>query len=235
MLDNQSFNYYDIPYVHQCNNSTVEVFLNGVKPNPAANNNPLIKKEDPVHRIFGSSQCGVSSLVMLCNYWLKLENKPLISGKADIRNLYTAYDKDLLDDKTRDSVFEKQNNYNNLFLQIFASKNITQPHTKFESVSSLNLTAQELLDALDSYGPVITNGRYTPKGHYILLKGWSKEEQSFVVHDPYFEFNFKTDTYFLESSKKTGEEKLYPYTFVESKSKASTGRGIRAFYIKRKI
>ena len=234
MLNNASFNYDQIQYVHQCNNLTIEIVRKGVTPDPEPDFDPLLKKEVSTHKIKGNAQCGISSFVMLCNYWLKLEGKSPISTPQAIKSLYSTYDNDLLQDKTRFSVFEVQYNYPSLFLQLLSNKGVSNAYSKYEGVSRLNFTVNEILDALDNYGPVITNGKFTNDGHYILLKGWSKEEQSFIVHDPYYEYDFKKDSY-LTGSKKTGQDKLYPYTFVEKKSNESTGhKGMRGAYIKLK-
>lgn len=178
----------DVPYIHQITNTSIELKNRGsIKPKKATEN--LDPDYDPTEYdpedtppseqpeiqetkqyIRGNSQCGISCMSMLINFWLKKKNKPLIK-KADIVSLYNQYDTNYINGISSSSQFE--NSYyliNTVAKQVFTSKGLNISLFNFEHLT--NRPNTELKNVITTIQvPVMVSTKLTGKGHYIVIKG----------------------------------------------------------------
>lgn len=238
---------YTVDYIHQVNNTTLDIYPRGVKPNPPVSNNSNIKKPEPVKKIKGGSQCGITCLAMLANYWISYYNEyslPLGNPKVTLFNslnlvgLYETYDNAFKYYETFDSNFEKIADYDKILKPLLRFKGVERPSpqpSRFLYQFDDRKSESYLLNILDTCGPVIVRTKLTKDGHFILLIGYNEETDSYLVHDPYHIYDFEKQEYMYNNTQ--GKEVLYPSKGLNGKpglyAKMTQGlNGVRMFYMK---
>lgn len=240
--EEESF-YYDIKYFHQINNPSVELGRK-LNPNPPRNINPNDPPPLPIPKkyITGSSQCSITCLIMLWNYWIKrfLPNATTFSN-SNIPALYSQYDSNYLSGNYTVSSFEFMGvatpysiGWIALSKLIFTSKGLDINNFEFIQ-RNRGVRLQELYDILYDFGPIIVCTKLTKAGHYILIIGYNADEKSFYVHDPYYKYNFIKNKY--DDTTSQGNLALYPEDKLYAKltewtKSTSFSDGVRCFYIK---
>lgn len=189
-----------------------------IKYNWQVNNNNLNGK------FKGSAQCGPTSCCMTLSAFI-----PEASTDKFIKSFIEIIDKDWLNGKgDRQSAF--QYNYEKPINQILDQNGIN----KKAIVKPHSATIDELYSALVSGSPVMTSTRLTEDGHYICIVGWDEQTGSFIVHDPYGRFDFKTNKY-IEVKDNVGAFVKYKFEDLSKamiKSSQMFGKsGFRIIYI----
>ena len=189
-----------------------------IKYNWQVNNNTLNGK------FKGGSQCGPTSCCMMLSTYI-----PEASSDQFVKSFIEIIDRDWLAGKVdRQSAY--QFNYEKTINQFLTKYNIPKKAiTKAHSA-----TFEEIYEALQSGSPVMTSTKLTDSGHYICIVGWDEPSQSFIVHDPYGRFDFKTNTY-AKVTDGAGAFVKYSYALLSPamirSSEMVNGKGFRVIYL----
>lgn len=180
-------------------------------------NTPVSPTEE-LNYIPGRWQCGVTCLVMLINSFIikkvgATSNK--IITQANIPTLYADYDQTYVTTRNGRSTFQYMDRYNAYARAEILKKSLSNDITptsfplainqvasqgspvKYSSFIRTNIppnnvgTLTEMYVALKYHrSPIICRTGIRSWGHYILIIGYNKTKDSFIVHDPFGYKNF---------------------------------------------
>ena len=220
----------DIPaisckYIHQVSNIAIPLYAPTTQCIPPPTPSSILPARKVTKYIKGSGQCSITCLSMLINAFLRKKEKPELV-KEDVYRLFK-YDDILYKDSVFiDSPTCKYDNfgyYGGFIKKEFLHQNLVTNTNQFGSnplvhkyevthnYSKLSPTKgyMDIKDALYLHeSPVIIATKLSSVGHFILIIGYNKETDSFIVHDPYWKFDFKKGKHIVNES---GESVEYPF------------------------
>lgn len=126
---------------------------------------------------------------------IDIAKKMVKDGKLDPSALTPREDK--LNTKINENSFLHLNNFSDMLavLGTYLTNNEFEFKTMF-------LTIDEIKQRLANGFPVITSGKFTAGGHYIIFIGYDNEKNVFICDDPYGNFNKKYESSTLGKGQK---------------------------------
>lgn len=181
---------------------------------------PVVNKPS-TKQLYPSEQCGITTCVMLLNYWYEFYGVPSIT-QEDIAGLIEFHDFDFINGTSTVRKLQKLTNYRSIINMELSFKNLDDileakvfPNTTRSSVFTTS-DYEKILLPLEEEGfnsPIMVLSKLHPPNHFILIKGINFEKNCYIVHDP---FNIPKEYKTKLNPQTFGQDALYPISQLHS-------------------